>query len=463
MNRLWVRLTLAFTLVAVIGIASIAVLADLAIGRNFRNFVAQNEFNLEDSGLGTQLIDFYNETGSWDGIEAHVAQIARYAPWLDMGRNFTPGRPGADRPRFEFLLTDANGTIVYSSHDHPDESLTPVERDSAVALESQGQVIGYVAIVPGPIEALRPAERAFVDQVRGTLVLAGLVAVGVGITLGFALSRNLARPLNRLATAARAIAAKDLTQRVEPSGSEEVAEVARAFNEMAVSLEQAETLRRNLVADVAHELRTPLSVLQGNLSALIDGVFPLEMTEVAKLYDETRLLGRLVDDLRELTHAESGQLTLDLHPIDLSPVLRATIQTFDSAARDKQVTLTLDTLSDLPFVRADSERVAQVLRNLLGNALRHTPAQGAITVGASRVDRWVEVSVSDTGEGIAEADLPYVFDRFWRGDQSRARESGGSGLGLAIAHRLIVAHGGQIGVESVVGQGSRFWFRLPAA
>ncbi len=464
MNRLWVRLTLAFVLVAVIGIASIAALADLAIGRNFRDFVARNQVDLEDSGLTDQLVTYYEETNGWDGVDAHFAQLARFAPWLGVGRGSVSGQPGAERPRLELLLADADGHVVYHTDDRRrvDTPLSPGEREASVPLQSNGQTIGYLVITPGPIEALRPAERTFVDEVRRTLVLAGLIAIGVGAVLGLALSHNLARPLNRLATAARAIAAKDLTQRVEPSGSAEVADVANAFNEMAASLEQAETLRRNLVADVAHELRTPLSVLQGNLNALLDSVFPLDMSEVAKLYDETRLLSRLVDDLRELTQAESGQLTLNLRPTDLSPLLQSTTETFYSAAHDKQVRLTLDLASGLPRVQADPERIAQVLRNLLGNALRHTPDGGAITVGASEVDSGVEVSVSDTGEGIAEAELPYVFDRFWRGDKSRARETGGSGLGLAIARRLIEAHGGQIGVESTAGAGSRFWFKLPA-
>jgi len=248
---------------------------------------------------------------------------------------------------------------------------------------------------------------------------------------------------------------------VQPGGTAEVIEVGHAFNEMAVSLEKAEELRRNLVADVAHELRTPLSVLQGNLSGLLDGVFPLEMTEVARLYDETRLLSRLVDDLRELAQAEAGQLHLDLRPIDAADVVRSTVEAFSAVAAEQQVTLTGDAPSDLSPARTDPGRLAQVLRNLLANALRHTPPGGSIRVTASSRPGWVEVSVSDTGEGIAEEDLPHVFDRFWRSDKSRARETGGSGLGLAIARRLIEAQGGQIGVESELGKGSRFWLRLP--
>jgi two-component system OmpR family sensor kinase/two-component system sensor histidine kinase BaeS len=248
---------------------------------------------------------------------------------------------------------------------------------------------------------------------------------------------------------------------VEPTGTVEVANVAHAFNDMAASLQKAEHLRRNMVADVAHELRTPLSVMQGTLSAQLDGLFPLDLAETAKLYDETRLLSRLVDDLRELAQAEAGQLQLNIGAIDLKHIITATVSAFDGVASEKQISLSDESAHQLPQVKADSERVAQVLRVLVSNALRHTPANGTITIAAAPSADCVEVSVRDIGDGIEPAELPYVFDRFWRGDKSRARETGGSGLGLAIARQLIEAQDGAIGVESTIGQGSRFWFRLP--
>jgi signal transduction histidine kinase len=299
--------------------------------------------------------------------------------------------------------------------------------------------------------------------VRQNLLLAGLLASVIGAILGLLVSRTLTRPLNRLVAAARAIAAKDLTHRVVPGGTVEVANVAHAFNDMASSLQKSEELRRNLVADVAHELRTPLSVMQGSLTAQLDGVFPLDLAETAKLYDETRLLSRLVDDLRELAQAEAGQLQLNIGTIDLKDVITATASAFNGAASEKQVNLIVEIANDLPQVKADSERVTQVLRVLLTNALRHTAADGRVAIAAVAASDRVEVSVQDTGEGIAPADLPYVFDRFWRGDKARARETGGSGLGLAIAKQLIEAQGGSIGVESQAGKGSRFWFMLPIA
>ncbi|HLF26679.1 MAG TPA: ATP-binding protein [Anaerolineae bacterium] len=459
MNRLWVRLTLAFALVVLIGIGAVAVLADVAIGRGFRDFIARYEASLQSSALATELVTYFETHQTWAGVDRAIAE---FVPERDRVSGPPASGPGRRRAGPQLLVADAAGRIVYDNYDRRvNEFLSNPERQVAAQLQSGQDTIGYLAMLPGPSDSLRPEERTFIEGSRRNLVVAALVAGGVAIVFGVAFSRGLAQPLNRLAAAAHAIAANDLSQRVEPGGAAEVVEVGHAFNEMAASLEKAERLRRNLVADVAHELRTPLSVLQGNLSGLLDGVFPLEMAEVARLYDETRLLNRLVEDLRELAQAEAGQLRLDLRPIDVSAIVRSTVEAFSAAASEQQVTLTGETASELPPVVADAERVAQVLRNLLSNALRHTPAGGKIEVSASHRAGWVEVSVSDTGEGIAAGDLPHVFDRFWRGDKSRGRETGGSGLGLAIARRLIEAQRGQIGVESQVGQGSRFWLRLP--
>jgi two-component system OmpR family sensor kinase/two-component system sensor histidine kinase BaeS len=269
---------------------------------------------------------------------------------------------------------------------------------------------------------------------------------------------------------------------VQVQGADEIAEVAREFNTMADEIQRAEILRRNLMADIAHELRTPLTVLQGNLSAMLDGVYPLERAEIATLYDETRLLNRLVDDLRELALAEAGQLQLNLQATDVAAIIESTAASFAVAAEMQGVRLSIDA-KNLPRANADPDRLAQVLRNLISNALRHTLNDGVVTVAGQSEQNKICVSVTDTGEGIAPEDLPHVFDRFYRGydvssqgkaaynleyltpredlSKSRARASGGTGLGLAIAKTQIEAMGGQIGVTSEPGRGARFWFTLP--
>jgi signal transduction histidine kinase len=298
--------------------------------------------------------------------------------------------------------------------------------------------------------------------VNALLAIAAFGGVG-GIIFGIVVSRVLTAPLNGLAATARAIGAHDLSRRVEEKGSDELKAVARAFNEMASGLEQGEQLRRNLLADVAHELRTPLSVLQANLRAILDEVYPLDQTEIAHLYEQTRFLSHLVDDLHLLAQAEARQLPLHLQETDLSQLVRTTAETFRPGAEAKEITLSTQLPDQSPLIQVDAARITQVLQNLLANAVRHTPAQGTITLGVEAEAETVSLSVADTGEGIPPEHLPHVFDRFYRTDSARSRDRGGGGLGLAIVRAIVEAHGGQIKVTSpgVPGQGSKFTICLP--
>ena len=291
LNRLWVRLALAFAVVAVIAIGLASLLADQAINREFRSFVGRNEADLQNSSLATELVNYYEQRHSWVDVGTVLTQVAPSGPPHPLDEP-PPAHPTGGQPPDRFgpplalVVADASSRIVFDSRQQRvADALSQPERDAATPLQSQGQTIGYLVFTPGPIATLRPIEQTFIDQVRQNLLLAGLIAGLVGVVLGLAFSRTLTRPLNRLALAARAIGAKDLTQRVKPTGTVEVANVAHAFNDMADSLQKAEELRRNLVADVAHELRTPLSVMQGNLAAQLDGLFPLDLTETARLYD----------------------------------------------------------------------------------------------------------------------------------------------------------------------------------
>jgi len=482
MNRLWVRLTLAFVLVTLVGVSTVALLANLNASSQFRRYLVHNEM-MGQGNLADDLAAYYERQGNWDGVEGVFG---------GMGGPMQPGRRGMGpmyRGGMLTLLADGQGLVVYDSQgQRVGENLSRSEQKLAIPIQAAEQTVGFLLVTPPGWGQLQPQEQNFLDEVNRALLLAGALAGGLGILLGLGLSRGLTAPLARLTAAVRRIARGDLSQRVPETGSAEIAALGRAFNQMVADLEKAEELRRNMVADVAHELRTPLSVLQGNLRAILDEVYPLEQTEIAALYDETRLLSRLVDDLHELAQAEAGQLHLDLRPTDLVEVVQTTVANFTVAAEAKEVRLTTDLADGLPPVLADPDRLAQIMRNLLSNALRHTPEGGQITVSAVYNGHCefngpaVRIVVADTGEGIPPGDLPHVFDRFWRASGemgSRSRERGGpsttlrrgsghgsgrgSGLGLAIARHLVQAHGGEMGVESKVGQGSRFWFTLPVA
>jgi signal transduction histidine kinase len=284
----------------------------------------------------------------------------------------------------------------------------------------------------------------------------------VGILVGVISSRGLAAPLRKLAEAAKAVGSQDLSQRIEIKGTDEVREVAIAFNAMAEALQEAEELRSNMLADIAHELRTPLSVIQGNLRAILDDVYDLDKVEVARLYDQTRQLSRLVDDLHDLTLLEANQFSLNLSDINMVDLIQSLTEIYQPIFKDQGVQLQLNLPEQVPVIKGDQARITQCLNNLLNNALRHTAEGGEVRVGLAEMDARVEISVSDNGIGIGEEHLPYVFNRFYRVDPDRNRKTGGSGLGLAITQALVTAHSGKITVHSDgCDQGSRFTIQLP--
>jgi len=453
MNRLWVRLTLAFTVVAVLAVGVVAVLLSWQADTQFRQFLGNSRV-LAHSGLVPSLADHYQQHGTLVGAQEVLDSVGSFTQ--PMGR----GRGPMMRPMSFMLLTDVQGQVVYGN---PALDAGGAGKGDTVEIVVDGVTVGWLSAAAPGLENLGPLEQGFLNQMRNYMILAAALAAGLGLVLGLVFSRNLTAPLRRLATAARAVAGGDLSQKVEESGSAELVEVAQSFNEMTGALQHAETLRQNLMADVAHELRTPLTVVQGNLQAILDDVYPLQRSEVGKVYDETRLLSRLVDDLRELALAEAGQLQVDLRPTGIGELVENGAAMFRLVAEEKSIDLSVGLADDLPLALADPDRFSQVLGNLISNALRHTPAGGQIDVSAAATDETVRITVSDDGEGIDAEDLPYVFDRFWRADRSRARESGGSGLGLTIARQLMRAQGGAIGVDCTRGQGSTFWLELPVA
>ncbi|HEY83005.1 MAG TPA: HAMP domain-containing protein [Dehalococcoidia bacterium] len=305
------------------------------------------------------------------------------------------------------------------------------------------------------------AEREFLDNLGRTLWIAGLSGAALAMFLGYLFTRQIVAPLSKVSHAARRVAQGDLGQRVEIHGSGELAELGESFNLMAATLSRDQELRQNMVADIAHELRTPLSILQGNVEAMLDGVMEANAENLTLLHQEIVLLARLIEDLRTLSLAEAGQLRFQPQATDLKEVSRQVIDGFQAQMAAKKVNLRLEAPDDLPQAWVDPERIAQVMRNLLSNALRYTPESGDITVRLTPGSDGITVSVTDTGAGIAPKDLPYIFDRFYRVDRSRTRSTGGSGLGLAIVKQLVEAQGGRVWAESTPGKGSTFAFHVP--
>ncbi len=332
----------------------------------------------------------------------------------------------------------------------------------APVTRSDGSVAGWLALLPpGDREAASlgpPFGGAFDLRLSLAALAAGLVALG----LSWALSRRILGPIEALTRAARRLGSGDLAARVPARGADEIGELSRAFNAMAEDLSRQESLRRTLVTDVAHELRTPLTNLRGQLEAVEDGLLPSSPDTIRSLQEEVMLLSRLVEDLQTLSVAEARRLPLDRAAVQLRDLVEGALESMKLRAKESGITLR-SRLEELPPVNADAARIGQVLRNLLTNAITHTPAGGSVEVGARAEPGFVTVSVIDTGPGIAAEHLPHVFERFYRADPSRARATGGAGLGLAIVKSIVEAHGGSVGVESHPGNGAIFRFSLPLA
>ena len=352
------------------------------------------------------------------------------------------------------VVVDTGGASV--NEEHPSDHLK-----EAVPVEIGGETVGAVLVGSMIEPVLNPADEDFLRSVNLSILITAISVGLLALVLGSLLFRQITSPLRSLSQTAQAIAAGQLGRRVDIKTGDEIGRLAKSFNYMAESLAQADVQRRNMVADIAHELGTPLTVVQGNLEAILDGVYDLNLENVASIHEQTVLLSRLVADLRDLALAEAGQLHLDLQPVDLASLVDRVIEGFEAQASDKGISLKVNVPADLPQINGDEQRLNQVLFNLISNALRHTPSGGTITTVGEIKENRVVIKVQDTGSGIPPEDLPHIFERFYRADRSRARTSGGSGLGLTIAKQIIEAHDGQIWVQSWLGAGSTFAFSLP--
>jgi len=435
----------AFTLVIVVTIGSIF----FFIYQTTRSEISQFEERAESMRAGRmeiELSNYYYRQRSWEGIQPFVEQ------WGNIyGRRI--------------ILTDNQGMVVADSEgDLLGKQYQPDSPGRLVSPPWGEGAIGTLYISPELSQGVGFPPAYILYMAIGRFFLwGGLVAVAIALLITFFLSRRILAPVKALTSVAQRLGRGDFSQRVQVKDKSEVGELARTFNSMASDLERAEKLRQNMVADVAHELRTPLSNVRGYLEALRDGVIKPDAETIRSLSEEANLLSRLVDDLQELSLAEAGELRLVYQAEDVSELVNQTVAAVQAQAAAKGLLVSIDLSDRLSPVNIDYHRISQVLRNLLENAVVHTAKGGSIMVAAKQRGNWVEVSVTDTGEGIPADDLPNIFERFYRVDKSRARATGGSGLGLTIAKRLVEAHGGKIEVQSELGKGSRFSFTIPVA
>lgn len=438
------QLIVAFTLVLILAFGSVNLFVGYAAQKEADHF--ETRLGAARSARVNQMVSrYYSREKGWANLQPSLEQAGRVS-----GRRI--------------IVTDTQGVVVGDSQlgqSRPWQPNDPV--GVFVPIQIDGTQVGTLLVADTDNREIigDPAISRLAAAVNLRLFWTGLFAVMGGIFLIALMSRRILAPVVSLTSAARKLGQGDLAQRVADSAPGEIGHLARTFNAMAENLEKAQVQRRSLVADVAHELRTPLSNVQGYLEAVKDGVLPPDEPTVDTIYQQVRHVVKLVEDLRLLALADTGVMRLDRQPASIEDLLHQTAEAFGPAAEVKGVSLKIQSPGQLPPLSMDRTRVAQVLSNLLDNAIFHSPPGGVVTIALQENDRAVRVSVADTGPGISATDLEFLFDRFYRTDPSRARSTGGTGLGLTIAKQLVEAHGGVIGVESNLGEGSRFFFDLP--
>lgn len=479
---LFAKLMLAFLIVIVgggllaIGLARRATAGEIAV------YTSANQ-ERQAMALAPLLGSYFASQGSWAGVDSLLVTPASTMMddgmmWDESGNMMGEMTGGKTQGQSEagwwsgmwgmtdnrVLLADNNGRVVAdSTAELSGQQIMPdVLQSSGTPVVVNGQQVGTVLVIAGVQSAEQNSH--LLQEVNQAIFLSVLAAGSVALLFGGLILWRVVRPLRQLTTATQNVAANDLKQRVDIPSGDEIGDLAVAFNEMTARLAQAETLRRQMTADIAHELRTPLTVIQGNVEALQDGIFPLSVEALDPILDKTQLLRRLVEDLRQLSLAEANQLPLERDPAYLHELIAQAVEAFQSAAAERSIAINLENRASTPLLNIDRQRIQQVLINLLSNALRHTPDGGVVNVSLTHEDNRVRVSVRDSGTGIPAAALPYVFDRFYRVDQGRARaaDGSGSGLGLAVTQAIVQAHGGDIGISSPVGQGATIWFTLPS-
>jgi len=433
----------AFSLVILIAVGAIYFFVSQTTGGEIHRFGQRSE-QLRFNRVGFELIQYYRDHEGWEGVQPYIEQ------WGNLYGH-------------RIVLTDASGIVVADSEGELlGEPYRPDTPGSRLAPPWERSAAGTVYISPEPAAGF-PSPLGLSQAISRFLFWGVLLAIAIALLFTLFLSRRILAPVKALTLTARQLGQGDLSQRVQFQDKSEIGELAQAFNSMASDLERAELLRRNMVADTAHELRTPLSNIRGYLEAIRDGVTEPDANTMRTLDEEATLLSRLVDDLQELSLAEAGELKLLRQSDNIIRLVKQTAASVQPQAATKRVSIINNLPATLPPVNIDHNRISQVLRNLLENAIAHTGDGGSITLSASEQGDWVEVSVTDTGEGIPAEDLPNIFERLYRVDKSRTRATGGSGLGLTITKRLVEAHGGQIEAQSEPGEGSRFSFTLPVS
>jgi len=454
MRSISTKLIIAFLSIGILSVAVIFIAARWNTRSEFIRFLSDQT----QSDIVTALSDYHRTNGSWEGVEIIFTPTNDREP-----SGLGPGGPGPGGPnrRIPFTLTDENGNVLVANGGYKiGDVVSEADFELGASIIEDSKVIGVLVPIHTPFQG-KPRELEFIDRINVTLLYAALIGAVFALLLGIFLSRTLPRPIRELTQATHAISQGDLSQEVTVHSNDELGELAQAFNKMSTELSRSVNARKQMTADIAHELRTPLSLILGHAEAVHDGVLPPSQENFEIIREEATHLEHLVNDLRILSLADAGELSMTLQTVETERLINEVAALYQYQTQKKNISLEVDIAPSLPTIEVDPGRMTQVLTNILDNATHHTPEGGRIILSAYQVDDQVEIAIQDSGPGLKPEDLERIFERFYRADASRQRGDGGSGLGLAIAKSIVQAHNGQLSAESEAGKGLKIKILLP--
>ena len=468
-TKLWFKLMLSFAVVIGLGSIIAAFSINRATYTAFSNMVRQGDIVVAEE-LAETLAILYKEKGSWQNADEIVLKPYQHIYIQgrimgSMGRNLERGRGmGQQIGSTHIVVTDKKGSVILSTGEYKPGSVIPVDKGIPIQIAEESKVVGYVFVGSMIGAGLLPFQEEFLKSSTKAIFFSLFSMILIAVAVGYFLIRHITFPVKKLTFASKSVAAGNLDTEVLISQNDELGELSKSFNLMTESLRRAEEWKKQIIADAAHELRTPVSLIQGRLEMMIEGVYPVDAEGIKIVYEETLMLTNLIKELSELSNAEAGTVSLRKEKMSIRNVLEYAKEYFLPSAEEKSITLELVIPDPVPELDMDIQKMNQVLGNLLSNALRYTPDGGKIRLSSRYIkeENIVLICVEDTGQGIPEGERGKIFDRFYRVDSHRNRETGGSGLGLAISREIIRLHGGTISAkeESSLG-GAKITISLP--
>ncbi len=449
MRSITLKLVLAFIAISLLSTVLVVLFTRWRSREEFRSFlIDQNR-----PGVVVAFSNYYRQHGSWEGVANSLAIAEQPAP--------ATGAPQFQHGPFTLVDSSTDRVVLAGEGYRLGGAIPPSDVSNAIPIQSGNRTVGFL-LINRPVYRIPAPGSAFLDRINLQILVGALVAIGLALLLAIILSRTLTRPIRELTFATQAVASGSPAHQVPVRSRDELGQLANSFNRMSTDLSRSLELRRQMTADIAHELRTPISIILGHAEAVHDGVLPASSETFEIVREEAERLEQLVDDLRTLSMADAGELKLVMEPYEVEELVRGAAKVYAHRARQKQIAIETQADPGLPEIQVDAQRIKEVLSNILDNALRYTPQGGRITLSAGLMENEVEIGIRDTGPGVAADELDKVFERFYRTEAARTREEGGSGLGFAIARSIVERHNGRIWAESQPGQGLTVIIRLPA-